>query len=100
MRMQRFILPLLVAALFLTGWHMAVKLSGSTMFPTPDEVSKGLVELVEQGVLLKYIVASLFRVTWGYLLAIIIGVPFGLILGWLMMAVLGPVYDLIAKIKV
>ncbi len=82
MRMQRIVLPLLVAALFLSGWHLAVKLTGTTMFPTPEEVRKGLMELVEQGVLVKYIVASLFRVTWGFLLAIIVGVPFGLILGW------------------
>jgi hypothetical protein len=26
----------------------------------------GIVELVEKGLLLKYIVASLFRVTWGF----------------------------------
>ena len=79
---QRVILPLLVGVLFITGWHVAVRLSGTDIFPTPQEVLQGLVELAKQGVLLKYIVASLFRVTWGFLLAILVGVPFGLILGW------------------
>ena len=42
----------------------------------------GIAELGEKGLLLKYIVASLFRVTWGFTLALILGIPFGLILGW------------------
>ncbi len=75
-------LPLIVAALFLIAWHVAVKISGSDIFPTPSEVVLGIVELAQKGVLLKYIVASLFRVTWGYGLAILIGVPAGLLLGW------------------
>lgn len=82
MKGQRVILPLLVGVLFITGWHVAVRLSGTDIFPTPQEVLQGLVELAKQGVLLKYIVASLFRVTWGFLLAILVGVPFGLVLGW------------------
>ncbi len=31
---------------------------------------------------MKYVVASLFRVTWGYLLAVVTAIPFGLFLGW------------------
>ena len=38
--------------------------------------------MIRKGLLLKYIVASLFRVTWGFLLAVLVGVPFGLFLGW------------------
>ena len=75
-------LPLLVGALFLVGWHAAVRMSGSDLFPTPGEVSRGILELARQGLLLKYIVASLFRVTWGFALAVLVGVPLGLLLGW------------------
>jgi NitT/TauT family transport system permease protein len=46
------------------------------------------VELLRKGLLLKYIVASLFRVTWGFGLAVLVGVPFGLFLGWFRMAYL------------
>ena len=60
------LLPLAVAVLFLTAWHGAVKFSGSDIFPTPVEVARGLGELARQGLLLKYIVASLFRVSWGF----------------------------------
>ncbi len=42
----------------------------------------GIVELIRKGLLLKYIVASLFRVTWGFGLAVLVGVPVGLFLGW------------------
>jgi NitT/TauT family transport system permease protein len=81
-QMEAILLPLLVAALFLGAWHFAVKLSGSDIFPTPVEVARGLVELARQGLLVKYIVASLFRVTWGFTLAVLVGVPLGLVLGW------------------
>jgi NitT/TauT family transport system permease protein len=76
------LLPLAVGAIFLLVWDAAVRLSGSTLFPKPFDVALGIVELIEQGLLFKYVVASLFRVTWGFLLAVVVGVPFGLILGW------------------
>jgi NitT/TauT family transport system permease protein len=75
-------LPLGVAVVFLLAWHFAVKLTGSDIFPTPWQVVLGLIELVQKGVLLKYTMASLFRVTWGLGLATLLGVPFGLLLGW------------------
>jgi NitT/TauT family transport system permease protein len=79
---EKLILPLIVATVFLGLWHASVRISGSDLFPTPLEVAKGLVELIQKGLLFKYVVASLFRVTWGFVLATLIGVPFGLLLGW------------------
>jgi NitT/TauT family transport system permease protein len=76
------LLPLGVAAVFLLVWDLAVRLTGTNLFPTPLEVAAGIVELVRKGLLLKYIAASLFRITWGFLLAVVVGVPFGLVLGW------------------
>jgi NitT/TauT family transport system permease protein len=76
------LLPLGVAVVLLAAWHGAVRWSGTDIFPTPREVLRGLVELVQQGLLFKYIVASLFRVTWGFGLAVLMGVPLGLVLGW------------------
>ena len=69
-------------ALFFTVWGLAVRLSHSDLFPTPGNVLRGIVELIQKGLLFKYIVASLFRVTWGFTLAVLIGVPAGLVLGW------------------
>src|SRR6478609_2338551 len=76
------LLPMAVSALFLIVWDGSVRLSGSTIFPKPWEVLCGIWELIEKGLLAKYIVASLFRVTWGFSLAVVLGVPLGLLLGW------------------
>jgi len=62
-------------------WHVAVALNPTSLIPGPWAVVLGIWELLEKGLLLKYVVASLFRVTWGYSLAIILGIPFGLFLG-------------------
>lgn len=75
-------LPLAVGVVLLLAWHFAVRISGSDIFPTPMQVWLGLVELGRQGLLIKYVVASLFRVTWGFGLALLVGVPLGLVLGW------------------
>ena len=81
-RLESILLPLAVAVVFVLGWHFAVTGSGSDIFPTPEMVVTGTVELARKGVLLKYVVASLFRVSTGYLLAVFIGIPAGLLMGW------------------
>ncbi len=81
-RLSSLVPPLVVAAIFLGAWQALVKLSGSDIFPTPLEVLRGIAELIHKGLLVKYVVASLFRVTWGFSCAVLIGVPFGLLLGW------------------
>jgi len=81
-RFEPILLPLLVAALFVVIWQLAVKWSGTTVFPTPVQVLAGMGDLIRHGVLVKYIIASLFRVSAGFGLALLIGIPFGLILGW------------------
>jgi len=75
-------LPLSVLGLLLVAWHAGVRASGSDLFPAPIDVVRGILELVQQGLLLKYVVASLFRVTCGFTLAVLVGIPFGLLLGW------------------
>src|SRR5262245_58453073 len=75
-------LPLAVAVLSLVAWDAGVRISRSDVFPKPLDVARGIVELVQKGLLLKYVVASLFRVSIGFTLAVSIGIPFGLFLGW------------------
>jgi NitT/TauT family transport system permease protein len=81
-KIQSVLLPLAVAVAFISVWHFLVKWTGSEIFPTPKQVVSGTLELVEKGVLVKYIVASLFRVATGYLLAMAVGIPAGLLMGW------------------
>jgi NitT/TauT family transport system permease protein len=76
------LLPCAVAVILLVVWEVAVRISGSDLFPGPWQVALGLGELVRKGLLPRYIVASLFRVTCGFFLAVLVGVPLGLFLGW------------------
>jgi NitT/TauT family transport system permease protein len=72
---MRVLVPLVVIAL----WQLAVLGTGTTIFPSPVDVLKGLRELPHLGA---YIGDSLFRVATGYFAAVILGVPAGLALGW------------------
>jgi NitT/TauT family transport system permease protein len=69
--------------------------------PRPWQVGLGLLELLRRGVLLKHLVASLFRVTWGFLLAVAVALPLGFVLGWSLHAgrALGPFVQLVRPIS-
>jgi len=69
-------------AVLLLSWQIAVERQAVHILPTPLAVLAGIAELAERGLLLKYIVASLFRVTWGYVSAALLAIPIGLMLGW------------------
>lgn len=64
-----------------TLWHVAVATSPGTLVPTPWQSARAIGELAQKGLLVKYVVASLFRVTWGYLGALLLAIPAGVILG-------------------
>jgi NitT/TauT family transport system permease protein len=81
-RFTWLLLPLLTLGLLTLAWDRGVVLSKSDIFPRPFEVVRGVGELISQGLLLKYVVASLFRVSIGFTLAVLVGVPAGLVLGW------------------
>lgn len=63
-------------------WQVASAHQKVQLLPSPLAVARGIGELAQHGLLVKYVVASLFRVTWGFLGAAILAVPFGLALGW------------------
>jgi NitT/TauT family transport system permease protein len=67
---------------FVLVWALLVHATDSPIVPSPWTVVLAIHELAVKGLLLKYAVASLFRVTWGYLIAVMLGVPLGLLLGW------------------
>ena len=77
----RSLLAVAVIACGVTLWWVTVRISGSLIFPTPWQVVLGIVQLIQQGVLLKHVVASLFRVTYGYLLAATLAIVLGLLMG-------------------
>ena len=81
MRLRNLLLPALGVALFVAAWGAAVAVSGTRLVPGPLAVARALGELMSHGLLLRYLVASLFRVTWGFLLAAVVAIPAGIALG-------------------
>jgi len=76
------VLPVAFTALMVALWQFGASRQASPILPGPWAVVTGLTELVYRGLLFKYVVASLFRVTWGYLSAVVLAIPIGLFLGW------------------
>ncbi len=76
------LLPIAFIASLTLLWQFAVSRQAVPIVPGPWAVVVGMAELARKGLLLKYAVASLFRVTWGYLSGVALGIPFGLFLGW------------------
>jgi NitT/TauT family transport system permease protein len=74
--------PVIFVLVLLVAWHFAAANSATKILPGPLAVVGGIVELAQRGLLLKYIVASLFRVTWGFVGAALLAIPIGLMLGW------------------
>jgi len=80
--MKARLLPFTSVAILILAWQIAVSTHPGSLIPGPWAVVLGIVELARKGLLLKYVVASLFRVTWGYITAAVLAIPFGLLLGW------------------
>jgi NitT/TauT family transport system permease protein len=74
--------PFAFVALLLALWQFAVSRQPEHLLPGPWAVALGIGDLLSHGLLLKYVVASLFRVTWGFLLAASLAIPLGLTIGW------------------
>src|SRR5712691_10706005 len=80
-RLRRLLRPFLGLALFFLLWQVATLGNKATDVPPPYLVFRGLNEILLQGVLARNVVASVFRVAWGFTLATLVGVPVGIALG-------------------
>jgi NitT/TauT family transport system permease protein len=74
--------PILFIAVLLILWQFSANRSSTHLLPGPWEAAGGIADLFRHGLFLKYVVASLFRVTWGFVLAAALAIPLGLIIGW------------------
>lgn len=68
-------------AVLLAVWQLAAAAAAPSLLPGPLPVIRAVGELAVKGLLLRYVVASLFRVTWGYSMALVTAVPIGIALG-------------------
>src|SRR2546428_13544357 len=73
--------PFIGVLLAIAAWQIAISLSPNSLIPAPLDVARAIIELVQRGLLVKYAVASLFRVTWGYCAAVALAIPLGIFLG-------------------
>ena len=98
---EKLFWPMVTASALLLVWSLAVQASGSTTFPSPGDVQRGLAELLRKGLLWNYILDSLSRVAAGYSLAVLLAVPLGLMLGWYPAAaqVVNPVIQMMRPIS-
>jgi NitT/TauT family transport system permease protein len=58
--------PIAFIAVLLVLWQFVASRNSTHLLPGPWEAAGGIADLVRHGLLLKYAVASLFRVTWGF----------------------------------
>src|SRR5205823_2893479 len=79
---KTILLPLAAAAALVAIWDLAVRWTGTNVFPSPAAVARGLAELGRKGLLLRYSRDSLLRVAAGYGTAVALGIPLGIFLGW------------------
>ena len=80
-RLNRIWPPLLVLAAIVALWWAVIVVSGSLIFPSPQQVASGVLELARDGTLWEHIIASLVRVATGFLLALVVALPLGLWMG-------------------
>ncbi|HTC51531.1 MAG TPA: ABC transporter permease [Steroidobacteraceae bacterium] len=91
----------LVIAVLIGVWWLAVIGTHSAIFPTPWDVVAGTVQLIRDGTLWGHIGASLMRVATGFGLAVCIAIPLGLWMGWVSGAyrTLNPLFQILRPIS-
>ncbi len=80
-RIRKLLRGLAGLGFFVLCWQLATWGNSRTDVPGPWLAIQGVSELAGQGLLWRYVVASLFRVMWGFALAVLVGVPLGLAIG-------------------
>ncbi|HTE06181.1 MAG TPA: ABC transporter permease [Planctomycetota bacterium] len=76
------LLPFAGIAGFLGIWWWRTGAMGTSLVPGPWAVALAIGQLAAKGTLWKHLVASLFRVSWGFGLGAGVGIPLGLALAW------------------
>jgi len=92
--LPRVLLPAATATIFICAWQVscellrqAIRMPDGTVriievFPTPWQTALGMEQPITDGTLLRFAVASIYRVAIGFGLAALIGIPVGLWAGW------------------
>jgi NitT/TauT family transport system permease protein len=79
----RFLFPVLTGLVILAAWWIACLADAfpTGTVPSPDEVAVAFVDELRSWRLVEDVIASLYRVAWGYVTAVVAAVPLGLVIG-------------------
>src|SRR4051794_36229518 len=101
MKLGKALPSIIVIALLIAMWWLAVAVTHSEIFPTPAGVVMGTLELARDGTLWEHIGASLMRVGAGFGLAVLLAIPLGLWMGWVHGAfvTLNPIFQILRPIS-
>lgn len=82
-RLQRFVFPVLTGLVLLCIWWALCAADAFPVgtVPTPKEVVLAFGEEMKSGRLFEDIIASLYRVAWGFVAGVVSAVPLGLVVG-------------------
>ena len=88
-RIKRVLTPFVVPVLLLTAWHVAVRMSGTQLIPSPKEVGLMLYDFAFGGIyddafsetLWLHLWKSVTRVYGGFFAAALVAIPLGLLIG-------------------
>ncbi|MDX2091874.1 MAG: ABC transporter permease [Kofleriaceae bacterium] len=81
--MQRIVLPIITGALVLAIWWIAFEAGAfpTGTVPSPPAVASAFRAELASGRLFDDLIASLYRVAWGFTGAVVLAVPLGLVVG-------------------
>jgi NitT/TauT family transport system permease protein len=100
-KMNNALPSIIVMAVLIALWWAIVVYTESAIFPTPQAVVMGTLELARDGTLWEHIGASLMRVGAGFGLAVLLAIPLGLWMGWVHGAfvTLNPLFQILRPIS-
>ena len=80
-KIESWVLPMILGALLLVLWSALVRLTRTNVFPSPQQVLAGIIDLTKSGKIFRYARDSTLRVLVGFFFAAVLGIAVGVVMG-------------------